>query len=164
MIFFWIIWGMALLIVLAYGVVILVGAPYLPTMANDRKAALELLNLKKGQLLIDLGCGDGGMLVEAGKYGLRAIGYEINPFLYLIAWLRTLKFGSRVKVRFGNFWRADISLADGLFVFLIDRFMSKLDQKLKKEAKPGLKLVSHAFKIPGRNAKSNKDAMFLYKY
>jgi SAM-dependent methyltransferase len=164
MLLFWVIWGTALLIVLAYGVVVLFGAPYLPTMSADRKNALDLLDLKKGQLLIDLGSGDGGLLVEAGKRGLRAIGYEINPFLLIVSWARTVRFGRRVKVRWGNFWRADISEADGIFVFLLDRFMSKLDRKITKEAKRHVKLVSHAFKIPGRRPAAKKGALFLYKY
>jgi SAM-dependent methyltransferase len=164
MLFFWIIWGIALVIVLAYGVVILFGAPYLPTMAKDRRAALDMLALKKGQLLIDLGSGDGGLLVEAGNRGLRAIGYEINPILVLISWARTLRFGRRVGVRWGNFWRADIADADGIFVFLLDRFMPRLDKKLATEVKPGIKLVSHAFKIPGRQPQVKKGALFLYQY
>jgi SAM-dependent methyltransferase len=163
-IFFWVVWAAALLIVLAYGFVILFGAPYLPTMAADRRAALKLLDLKKGQLLLDLGSGDGGMLVEAGKLGLRAIGYEINPFLFIISWARTLRYGRQVRVRLGNFWHADISGADAVFVFLLDRFMKKLDDKITAEAKPGIKLVSHAFKIPGRKPTAKKGALFLYRY
>jgi SAM-dependent methyltransferase len=164
MIIFWLVWGVGVLIVLAYGSVILFGAPYLPTMAKDRKAALGLLNLKKGQLLIDLGSGDGGLLVEAGKRGLHVMGYEINPFLLVISWVRTLRFGRRVRVRWGNFWRADISQADGIFVFLLDRFMGRLDNKIAKEGKPGVRLVSHAFKIPKRTPKAKKGALFLYRY
>jgi len=164
MLFFWIIWLVALAIILAYGFVILFGAPYLPTMARDRKTALELLGLKKGQLVIDLGCGDGGFLVDAGSRGLLAIGYEINPILFLIAWARTLRFGKQVRVRWGNFWRADISRADGIFVFLLDKFMIRLDAKISAEGKRGVRLVSHAFKIPSRQALARKGAFFLYKY
>lgn len=164
MVVFWAVWLLALTVILAYGVVILFGAPYLPTRAQDRRAAIKLLNLKRGDLLIDLGSGDGGLLVEAGKQGLRAIGYEINPFLLVISWFRILRFDGRVRVRWGNFWRADISQADGIFVFLLDRFMRKLDAKISAEAKPHVKLVSHAFKIPGRRPAAKKGALLLYEY
>lgn len=162
--FFWVIWGGALVLILAYGLVIFFGAPYLPTRRSDRKLALDMLDLKEGQLLVDLGAGDGSVLVEAGERGLLAIGYEINPFLVLIARFRTLRFGRRVSVKWANFWRADISQADGVFVFLLDRFMGRLDDKIKAEAKPQLKLVSHAFKIPGRRPAKKIGAMLLYKY
>jgi hypothetical protein len=162
--FFWAVWLIAVVMVLTFGAVILIGAPYVPTMTAQRRDALELLNLKKGQLLVDLGSGDGSLLVEAGKRDLYAIGYEINPFLVLISRARTLRFGRRVKTKWRNFWQADISQADGVFVFLLDRFMKRLDAKMAAEAKLGTKLVSHAFKIPGRRPSAKKGALILYKY
>jgi cyclopropane fatty-acyl-phospholipid synthase-like methyltransferase len=163
-IFFWIIWGVAILIVLAYGFVLLFGAPYFPSLKPHIKAALELLDLKEGQVVYDLGCGDGRFLRAAAKKGVKAVGYELNPFMFLFSWLTTRKYGRHVKVRLGNFWHADISRADAVFVFLLDSYMSKLDHKLKKEGKKGLKLASHTFKIPGKKATATNYGVHLYKY
>ena len=144
--------------------VLLFGAPYVPTLPAQRKAALELMNLKKGQTLYELGSGDGGMLADAAKRGLNAVGYELNPVLVVIAWARTRRYGSKVRVRWGNFWKADLSQADGVYVFLIDHFMPKLDKKIQEEGKSGVVLVSHAFKVPDRKVITKKNAMFLYRY
>ena len=96
---FWAVWSLAVLLILAYGFVIPFGAPFLPTMKKDRETALDLLDLKPGQLFIDLGSGDGSLLMLAAQKGLRAEGYEINPFLWLYSWLRTRRYGRRVKVK-----------------------------------------------------------------
>lgn len=162
--FFWVVWGVAILLILAYGFVLLFGAPYFPSLKPHIKAALDLLALKEDQVVYDLGCGDGRFLRAAAKEGLQAVGYELNPFMFLIAWLSTRKYGRRIRVRFGNFWQADISKADAVFVFLLDKYMAQLDAKLKKEAKRGLKLASHTFKIPGKKVTSKKYGVYLYKY
>lgn len=158
--------------ILAYAFVLPFGAPYLPTKRRERQQALNLLNLKPGQTLVDLGSGDGSILVTAAQHDLRAIGYEINPFLWLVSRLRTLKYGSRVRVKLQSFWRADLSRADGVFVFLIERKMARLDKLLNQQStlqlrsgqeKP-LPVVSHAFKIPGRKIIKQSGPLFLYIY
>jgi len=162
--FFWVIWFGALLLILAYGTVLLFGAPYFPSLKPHLKAALKLLDLKKGQVVYDLGCGDGRFLKAAARSGYSAVGYELNPFVFAYAWLTTRRYSRRVRVRYGNFWHADISQADAVFVFLLDRWMPRLDKKLKKEGKPGLKLASHTFKIPGKKPAAQNYGVFLYKY
>ncbi len=162
--FFWLVWGAAILLIFAYGFVLLFGAPYFPSLKPHMKAALELLDLKKGQVVYDLGCGDGRFLKAAAQQGLKSVGYELNPFVFGYAWLTTRRHRKLIKVRWGNFWKADISKADAVFVFLLDKYMGQLDAKLQKEAKKGLKLASHTFKIPGKPIIAQKYGVFLYKY
>lgn len=161
----WVLWAIGFTVILAYGIVLLFGAPYLPTMKKDRQAALDLLNLKPGQVLIDLGSGDGSLLVSAAQRGLKAVGYEINPFLWLYSWLRTRRYGHNVKVKLRSFWRADLAGADGVFVFLITHHMGNLDKLIsRKGSKKSLRVVSHAFTIPGRKPTKKSGALFLYIY
>lgn len=160
-----IIWWFVVATILISGLILLVGAPFLPTTNKARVDALDLLDLKPGQLVVDLGCGDGRFLISAAKRGLNAEGYELNPLLVAYAWLATRRCRKQVKVIWGNFWKADLSKADGVFVFLLDRFMLKLDAKIKNDSKGRrLKLASHAFKIPGRKPVARKGAVFLYLY
>lgn len=159
-----VLWIAAALLVLCFGAVLIIGAPYMPTLKKTCAKALELLDLKPGQTLIDLGCGDGVMLKLAAEAGLNAVGYELNPLLVIIAKARTLRYGRRVRVVWGNFWQADVSGADGVYVFLLERFMARLDRKIKAEGRAGVRLVSHAFKIPGRKTAASAGALFLYKY
>jgi SAM-dependent methyltransferase len=157
----WLVLGLLFLI---FGMVPLKGAPYLPSLKAHRMAALELLGLKPGQQVIDLGSGDGRFLQEAAKHGLRAVGYELNPFMWAISWLRTRRYHKQVKIVFGNFWQADISSADAIYVFLLDKYMPQLDAKIKKEAKTGLKLASHTFKVPHKKPVAKNYGVYLYKY
>ena len=148
---------------LVFGFVILFGAPYLPTRRAQAEAALDLLALKPGQTFYDLGCCDGRLLRAAAKRGLKAVGYEFNPILAGIAWLCTRRYRDLVVVHCGNFWHADLSKADGVFIFLLDRYMLRLDQKLTRLGKP-VKLASYAFRIPGKKPVHQREAVFLYEY
>jgi SAM-dependent methyltransferase len=144
--------------------VIIFGAPYVPTLSAQRKNALDLLDLKPGQTLYELGSGDGSLLVEAAARGIRAVGYELNPLLVMLAKLRGLKHRGLVSVRWSNFWKADLGQADGVFIFQMDRSMKRLEAKILKDKKGSLKVASHAFKIPGKNPARQKGAVFLYEY
>lgn len=150
------------LIFLAFGAVVLFGAPYVPTVDASTQQALKLLNLKPGQTLVDLGSGDGRVLAAAAKAGLVAVGYELNPILAAISRWR-LRSYKNVHVHWGSFWRADLSSADGVFVFLADMHMKRLGRFLSRQQRP-LKVVSHAFEIPGHKALKKSGAMLLYIY
>lgn len=154
-----------LVLVLLFGFVAFFGAPYLPTFAKQTEAALDLLELKPGQTLLELGCGDGKVLIAAASRGLNVIGYELNPVLALISWLRTRKYGAQVKVIWGNYWRNEWPLTDGIFVFLLDKYMNKLDTNIVQKY-PGhkVKLVSFAFEIPNKKPSKTADGLFLYTY
>ncbi|MEI7682994.1 MAG: methyltransferase domain-containing protein [Candidatus Saccharibacteria bacterium] len=156
-----------IILVLIFGFVVAFGAPYLPTLKKQTDEALDLLNLKPSQTILELGCGDGRVMKAAAKRGLMVVGYELNPVLALIAWLNTLKYRSQVKVVCGNFWRQPWPEADGIFVFLLDKYMEKLDQSIvQKRAgqKKPIRLVSFTFKIPNRKPDGRHQGLLLYKY
>lgn len=152
------------LVAVCFSIVLIFGAPYLPTQKNQSATALDLLDLKKSQILYELGCGDGTVLLCSAKRGITSVGYELNPILYFIAKIRCLRYGELISVKFGNFWQADLSPADGVYVFLLDRFMKKLDKKLSSELKTGVKLASYTFKIPGKKTIVEKSGIFIYRY
>jgi len=150
--------------VLMFGFVIFFGAPYLPTMRAQQEIALDLLDLQKGQIFYDLGCGDGRILRAAARRGLKAVGYELNPILAGIAWLNTLRYRKNVKVKCGNFWKANIKNANGIFVFLIDNKMARLDKFIQSQCKKPLKVASYAFQITGKEEAAKKAGIYLYTY
>lgn len=153
-----------LILAILFAFVLLFGAPYLPTKKAQAQAALDLLELKTGDTLYELGCGDGRVLKQAAERGIKGVGYELNPLVALAARLYTWRYRKSVKIVCGNFWRADISQADGVFVFLLDRFMPRLDAKIKKEIKHPVKVASFAFKIPNKKISHTKDGIYLYQY
>lgn len=150
-----------LILALAFGGVLLRGAPYVPTLDAQGRAALELLGLKPGQTLLELGSGDGKMLVLAAQAGLNAVGVELNPFLVVVSWLRTWRYRKQVRIIWGDFWQVTWPECDGVFVFLLDKFMPKLDKRMREVKKP---LASFAFKIPNRKSDDERSGIFLYKY
>ena len=152
---------MLVALVMLFGGVLLYGAPYLPTLRTQVEAAFELLNLKKGNTLLELGCGDGKVLVAAAQKGYKAVGVELNPLLFVISWLRSLPYRGQVRVIWGDYWRVEWPDSDGVFVFLVDKYMPKLDVKMKNYKKP---LASVAFKIPNREIAAQKSGVFLYRY
>lgn len=145
--------------------VIVFGAPYLPTLSNRLNDALDLLDLKPGQKMLELGCGDGRLLVAAAKKGIHSVGYELNPILYAYAKIRTWKYRSYVTVKLGNYWIMEWPEADAIYVFLLQKYMSKLHKNVIQYSKnKDIKLVSFAFNITEKKFIKEKNGMFLYKY
>jgi len=151
-------------LVAAFGGVLLFGAPYLPTMRPQVKAALDLADLKPGQHLLELGCGDGRVLVAAAKRGLQVTGFELNPWLAGLAWLRTRRYRRQVRVVWGNLWRRDWPPAEAVFTFLLPKYMPKLDAQIRAYRHKPLKLVSFAFQVPNKKPRAQKDGVYLYHY
>lgn len=150
------------LVILLFGFVLFFGAPYLPTLHRQQQAALDMLELKPGQTLLELGSGDGRMLAAAAQRGIKSIGYELNPLLVAYSWLITRRYRRLVTVKWANFWRTTIPEADGMYVFLLDRYMSKLYKKITQEIGKPIKLVSFAFEIPEVKHTKEKSGLYLY--
>jgi SAM-dependent methyltransferase len=125
------------------------GALYVSTSRVRISAFIEAVPMRAGQLMVDLGCGDGRVLRKAKKrYGVRAIGYEINPLAYLKA--RLLSIGQNdIEIKCKNFWTADLSKSDVIFCYLYPDVMKKLADKLATGLKPGAVVVSGNFPLPG---------------
>lgn len=154
-----------IIIILCFGLVVLFGAPYLPTLKNQSDQAFNLLNLKPGDTFLDIGCGDGRLLIQAAKRGLNSVGIELNPILFVIGKVLTIRYRKRVKIIYGNFWLVSWPKAEGVYVFLHPRFMKSLLNKLEKEY-PGNKpkLVSYAFKVPGLRIDKQSGALYYYEF
>lgn len=149
---------------LIFAFAVFFGAPYLPTLKPQIKEALDLMDLKQGQTMLELGSGDGRVMLAAAKRGWKVVGYELNPLLVIISWLVTLRYRRQVKVVWGSYWRKSWPEADGIFVFLLDKYMARLDEQIWMNCKKPLRVVSFAFKIPGKRIAAKNHGMFLYKY
>ena len=143
--------------------VVFFGAPYVPTFKRDLEKIFSEVSLPKNALIIDLGSGDGKLLVLAAKKGYRVVGYEINPILWFITKLRLLKY-PEANVRLKSMWQADVSQADLVFTFLATKFMPKLEKKLKKEMKPGSYFASYVFELPSLEVTKKTTNTHFYRF
>ena len=151
-------------LIISFGGVLLFGAPYLPTLKNQVDVALDLIDLKPGDTLIELGSGDGRVLKAAAKRGIVSIGYELNPVLYMISLVYCFPERRLISIHFQSFWRAPLDQADGIYVFLLDRFMNRLNKKIAQEIKKQTRVVSFAFAFPGRNCTKHIKGLNLYEF
>lgn len=155
------IFAVIFVLLIAFGGVILRGAPYVPTLDKQARTALQLLDLQPGQTLLELGSGDGKLLVLAARAGLNVVGVELNPFLVAVSWLRTRRYRKQVRIIWGDLWRVSWPPCDGVFAFLLGRFMPQLDERMQAVQKP---LASFAFAVPDRQPDAEQDGVFLYRY
>ncbi|MSU76378.1 SAM-dependent methyltransferase [Patescibacteria group bacterium] len=127
------------------------GPPYVPSKDEAIKEMLDLAGVKKGERVAELGSGDGRLAIAPAKQGALVDGFEINPILVWTARKNARKAGVSTHVTFTrkNFWRVDLSPYAVVTTFGIPHVMERLGRKLKRESKPGTRVVSNVFPIPG---------------
>lgn len=124
--------------------------PYVPTDKNAIEKILEEARFKKGDTFLDLGCGDGRMVIRADKLkNINAIGYEIAPLIYIFAFIRKILTNSKAKIKFKNFFKENLKDADVIFCYLMPGALKKLEGKIIRECKKGTRIISSTFEIPG---------------
>jgi predicted RNA methylase len=129
---------------------------------------LSMAEVKPGEVVYDLGSGDGRILMSAVKEArARAVGIEVNPLwvLWTRLKIRILKVKDNARVVWGNFFREDLSKADIVTLYLLQSTNDKLKPKLERELRPGARVVSHAFTFNGWNpVKVDEESkIFVYK-
>lgn len=124
--------------------------PYVPTPQEVVDAMLELAQVKKGDVVYDLGSGDGRIPITAAKrYGVTATGIDINPQRVKEANANAQREGvtDRVTFRTADLFTTDLSPANVVTLYLLPEVNLKLRPKLLKELAPGSRIVSHAFNM-----------------
>lgn len=164
MLFFWIFAA----IVLLFGLVAFRGAPYVPSHRREVMRAFdELYKVGTKDVVVDVGSGDGIILRLASQRGARAIGYELNPVLVLIA--RILSWGDpKVKVVLSDFWLTAFDEQTTLvYGFCVSRDMRKMTDKMQNEAnrlQRTLYYIGYGSELKGHAAKSALNAHHLYEF
>src|SRR5688572_6019476 len=131
------------------------GLPPISTSPDRIRKALKLANLQPNEILFDLGCGHGQVLVIAAKeFGANAVGIEAGPVQCVISWVNAFRNGVRSKVRIeaGNFFKSDLSQVDVVFAYLTSEYTERLEKKFQSELKNGARVVTMAFELPNWQA------------
>ena len=122
--------------------------PYVPTPPEVVEAMLKLADVKSGDFVIDLGCGDGRIVVMAAqKFGARGMGVDLNPERIKEANANAEQAGVTGRAKFveKNLFDADLAGATVVTLYLLPDVNLRLRPKLMKDLKPGTRIVSHSF-------------------
>jgi len=143
--------------------------PFVPTATNVVDAMLDLAAIRPSDVLVDLGSGDGRIVIAAAKrYGIRAIGVEIDPELVKRSQQTAAQEGVADKTRFvaADLFQFDLRQATVVTTFLTPGVNLRLRPKLWSELKPGTRVVTHRFDMgnwaPVRSVKVDDDQAFLF--
>lgn len=155
------------LIVVCFGLVVLRGAPYVPTHRRQLRVAFdELYPLGPNDVVVDLGSGDGIVLLEALRRGAGAIGYELNPVLVLLSRWRTRRY-RRAKTCLGDYTRLE-RLPAGVtvvYAFTTGHSIEAIGRKLRQwSRKNELYFISYGFQLRGETVLKQAGAMSLYRF
>jgi SAM-dependent methyltransferase len=128
-------------------------APYVPTPQSLVNTMLEMAEAGPGDVVYDLGCGDGRFLISAIRdfNADSAVGYEITPRLAQVARENIAKndYSDRIKIENTDFMEADFSEATLITIYLTTSGNAQLRPKFRKELKDGARIISHDFPITG---------------
>lgn len=142
-----------------------VGVPYVPTLNMTMERMLELAEIKPRQKIADLGSGDGRLLIVAARKGAQAVGWEINPILAILSKIKIRHAGlqDKITIHVESYWPADLKKFDVIFLFLIPNKMEQMEQKLRRELKPGAKVISNSFVFPNWQYSKKLGEVYLYE-
>lgn len=138
------------------------GAPFAALSQEKIKIMMELLQPVKGKTFLDIGSGDGRIVLEASKRGLKSFGYEINPLLVFISRRKIKKNNSTGKILLKDYWHEDFSKFNYVTVWGVPSMMGRLEKKLLKDLKPGARVASNHLKFPNWKFKKEKSDVYLY--
>src|SRR5262245_54612334 len=140
--------------------------PYVPTKEPIVDRMLQMARVKPGDVLYDLGCGDGRIVIAAAKrFGIRGVGIDIDPERIAEARENARKAGVADRVKFieGDLFDADIKDATVMTLYLLPEVNLRLRPKLLSDLKPGTRIVSHNYDMgdwkPEQSAKMTVDGV-----
>jgi len=159
----WILYTIGLVLLISFAYAANAGAPWVPTWKKDFERIVKLANLKPGETFIELGCGNGRVCRavaarapspfegEGGGRGVvSVIGVELSIAQVVIAWLQSKFTGlTNIQIKLGNAFHYDLSSVDVVYMFLMPETYEKIRPKLEKELKPGARVITYVWPIPG---------------
>src|ERR1051326_315402 len=136
-------------------------APYVVSPQHVVEDMLEMADLKQGETLYDLGSGDGRILITAAqRFHARAVGIEIEDALVKSSEQRVANMGlqNMVRIIHADLRTVDLSPADVVTMYLMTESNESLKPQLEKSLRPGTRVVSHDYRVPGWKANREERA------
>ena len=146
-------------------------APYVSSPEEVVRKMLDMVQLRRGEVVYDLGCGDGRIVIMAARdYLANAFGVEIREDLAATAQEQLKKHGleGKVQIIHGDFFEVDLSKANVVTLYLTTSANEKLKPKLERELRSDSRVISHDFMITGWkpvevSEELSRHTLYLYK-
>lgn len=153
------------LILLSFSISVFFGAPYYPTARKKVGKMIDAAKLTANDKIIELGSGDGRVLIEIAKRGHEVVGIEINLLMVIISRIKIFfsPYRNKIKVYWRNFWKFDATGYTVAFCYLFPITMDKVYEKLQKEMNVGSRIVSNSFKVNKASKSSEESNIFVYE-
>ncbi len=141
------------------------GAIYDPSSHEETRIMAEMSDAQPGDLAVDLGSGDGRVVIALAQKGAEAHGFEVNPVLVALSRrkIRELGLSDTAIIHWRSFWGADLSRFDIVTTFQVGFIMGRLEAKLRKELAPGARIVSHYWRFPGLVPEKARGNVYRYR-
>lgn len=142
------------------------GAVYYPSKDEAVAEMFRLSGASEKDTVMDLGSGDGRILIGFAKHNVKAIGYEIDPLLVLESRKKIKNEGVEklAKVYLKSFWLADFNKATIITLYLFPKYMDKLQDILEKKLTHPLLLISNDYQFPRKKYFKKEGKIYLYKF
>lgn len=154
----WLLWSVYSIYLLLFG------APFVRSRISDIAKMATLAEIKKSDKVVDLGCGDGTIVIHLAQQGYQSEGFDINRFLVWRAQRNIKKLGleKKAKVFVADVWKTDLSKYSVIFLYGITYMMPELEKKLLSELKPGSRVVSNYFTFPNWQTSKTDEKINVY--
>lgn len=142
---------------------------FVPTPEPVVDRMMDMANVGPNDVVYDLGCGDGRIVIAAAKRGARAVGVDIDPQRIAEARANVKAAGveDKVEIRHGDLFQVDTRPATVVTLYLLESLNLKLRPKLQRELRPGARVVSQSFSMgdwkPAAQDSVNGTSVYLWK-
>lgn len=142
------------------------GAIYYPSKDEVVDQMLKLAKVNSKDTLIDIGSGDGRILIAAAKMGVTAIGYEINPLLVSRSrkLIKEAGLEKLATVYSKSFWKADLNKATVITIYLFPKFMNRLQKSIEKKVDHHVRVVANDYPFNKKNPDKIFNKIYLYNF
>lgn len=154
----------ALFVIFVFLLPVALGAPYVPITREKLDVLINMAKIRPGERAVDLGSGDGRIVIALARAGAEAHGYEINPLLVWISRRNVRRAGLKGKafIHWKSFRQADFKRFDVVTIYGFNNIMKELEARLQKDLPLGGRVVSHTFKFPNWQPKESGRGVYLY--
>jgi SAM-dependent methyltransferase len=147
-----------------------------PMLSTDKEVVENIvknIDFSQAEKFYDLGSGNGKVSLEIARRfpDLECIGIELNIAAFCFSKIKNIFSKCKVDYRFGNFFKANISDADVVFIYLFPGFMERIERKFKEELKCGAIVITNTFPLKNKkpekiieNEKNLLGKLYIYEY